>query len=306
MGEREITARSDVYALGASTYEMLTGDPPFTGSTAQAIVAKVMTEQPRPLQRQRERVPDAVEDAVLTALEKLPADRFATAAEFAEALARPPGTARSRISAVTARRAPRRSAVETGSATPSCWRSARSPSPRALLAAWTRRTAPERAGAGGALHPPRGAERPHQLARLQLARGLARRPRAGLPRPGRRPAPAADVRASGRRHRAAAAGHRGRRAPDLLPRRPMGRLHPRQPALQGRRRRRARRSCSGRRPARSTARAGRRPASSSFPATRRCIAIPESGGGPRACCGHVEPRPASCYRDAPAGRRRRP
>src|SRR6476660_4974396 len=86
MGERAITPRSDVYALGAITYEMLIGDPPFTGSTAQAIVAKVMTERPAPLQRQRERVPDAVEDAVLTALEKLPADRFATAAEFAAAL----------------------------------------------------------------------------------------------------------------------------------------------------------------------------------------------------------------------------
>jgi eukaryotic-like serine/threonine-protein kinase len=86
MGEREITARSDVYALGVVTYEMLSGDPPFTGSTAQAIIAKVMTEKPASLRRQRERVPDAVEDAVLTALEKLPADRFATAAEFAAAL----------------------------------------------------------------------------------------------------------------------------------------------------------------------------------------------------------------------------
>ena len=87
MGEREITARSDVYALGCVTYEMLTGDPPFTGSTAQAIVAKVMTDEAGArIRRQRERVPDEVEDAVLTALEKLPADRFATAAEFAAAL----------------------------------------------------------------------------------------------------------------------------------------------------------------------------------------------------------------------------
>jgi eukaryotic-like serine/threonine-protein kinase len=86
MGEREITARSDVYALGAITYEMLTGDPPFTGSTAQAIVAKVMTEKPAPPSRLRDTVPDAVEDAVLTALEKLPADRFATAQEFSAAL----------------------------------------------------------------------------------------------------------------------------------------------------------------------------------------------------------------------------
>ena len=86
MGEREITARSDVYALGCVTYEMLTGDPPFTGSTAQAIVARVLTETPRPLALQRHTIPEAVEVAVLTALEKLPADRYASAAEFASAL----------------------------------------------------------------------------------------------------------------------------------------------------------------------------------------------------------------------------
>jgi serine/threonine-protein kinase len=87
MGEREITARSDVYALGCVTYEMLTGDPPFTGSTAQAIVARVVTESPRAMAPQRHTIPPHVEAAVLTALEKLPADRFATAAEFAAALA---------------------------------------------------------------------------------------------------------------------------------------------------------------------------------------------------------------------------
>ncbi|MBL0178488.1 MAG: serine/threonine-protein kinase [Gemmatimonadetes bacterium] len=87
MGEREISARSDVYALGCVTYEMLIGDPPFTGSTAQAIVAKVLTEKPSGLSRTRSTISEAVEDAVLTALEKLPADRFATAAEFAAALA---------------------------------------------------------------------------------------------------------------------------------------------------------------------------------------------------------------------------
>ena len=90
MGQREIGPQSDVYALGAVTYEMLTGDPPFTGSTAQAIVAKVMTEKPASIRRARERVPEQVEDAVLTALEKLPADRFPSAAAFAEALTGPP------------------------------------------------------------------------------------------------------------------------------------------------------------------------------------------------------------------------
>ena len=98
MGEREITAKSDVYALGAMTYEMLVGDPPFTGSTAQAIVAKAMTEKPVPPSRLRETVPDDVEEAVLTALAKLPADRFASAAEFAAALtAAGPSTVRTRV-----------------------------------------------------------------------------------------------------------------------------------------------------------------------------------------------------------------
>jgi serine/threonine-protein kinase len=86
MGEREITARSDVYALGCVTYEMLLGEPPFTGPTAQAIVAKVMTAEPASITSLRKSVPDALDDAVMTALQKLPADRFATAAEFASAL----------------------------------------------------------------------------------------------------------------------------------------------------------------------------------------------------------------------------
>ena len=86
MGERDITARSDVYALGCVTYEMLCGEPPFSGPTAQSIVAKVLTEEPRPLIPKRHTIPPHVEAAVLHALEKLPADRFATAAEFAAAL----------------------------------------------------------------------------------------------------------------------------------------------------------------------------------------------------------------------------
>ena len=86
MGEREITGKSDVYSLGCVLYEMLTGDPPFTGSTAQAIVARVVTEVPRPLVPQRRTIPPHVEAAVLKSLEKLPADRFGTAADFAAAL----------------------------------------------------------------------------------------------------------------------------------------------------------------------------------------------------------------------------
>jgi serine/threonine-protein kinase len=89
MGEREISARTDIYALGCVLYEMLTGEPPFTGPTAQAIVARVMTESPRGVTLQRRTVPPHVESAVLTALEKLPADRFGSAAEFATALTTP-------------------------------------------------------------------------------------------------------------------------------------------------------------------------------------------------------------------------
>ena len=86
MGERTIDARSDIYALGAVTYEMVAGDPPFTGSSVQAIVAKVLTEKPSPIRTVRDTVPEAVEDAVLTALAKLPADRWPTAAAFIAAL----------------------------------------------------------------------------------------------------------------------------------------------------------------------------------------------------------------------------
>jgi serine/threonine-protein kinase len=89
MGDRTVTARSDVYALGAITYEMLLGEPPFTGHSAQAIVARVLTEEPRRLTPQRKTVPAHVEVAVLTALQKLPADRFATAGEFASAIGSP-------------------------------------------------------------------------------------------------------------------------------------------------------------------------------------------------------------------------
>jgi serine/threonine-protein kinase len=101
MGEREITARSDVYALGCVLYEMLTGEPPFTGATAQAIVARVLTEHPRPMVAQRHTIPAHVEQAVLTALEKLPADRFSTAAQFSEALAGRAPTVSGRATAAT-------------------------------------------------------------------------------------------------------------------------------------------------------------------------------------------------------------
>src|SRR5512146_3054105 len=107
MGEREITARSDVYALGCIAYEMLVGEPPFNGPTAQAIIARVMTEEPRSLTSQRRTVPPGVEAAVFTALEKLPADRYGSAAEFAAAL-RDRGTASRQTVPMAAARTGRR------------------------------------------------------------------------------------------------------------------------------------------------------------------------------------------------------
>src|SRR5205814_4828113 len=89
MGERAVDARSDVYALGAVLYEMLVGEPPFTGATSQAIVAKVLTERPTNPTAVRDTIPRHVEATALKALAKLPADRFATPAQFADALAHP-------------------------------------------------------------------------------------------------------------------------------------------------------------------------------------------------------------------------
>jgi Tol biopolymer transport system component len=86
MGERGVDARTDIYSLGAVTYEMLAGQPPFTGPNAQAIVAQVLTAEPPRPSTHRKSVPSYVDEAVETALAKLPADRFATARELAEAL----------------------------------------------------------------------------------------------------------------------------------------------------------------------------------------------------------------------------
>jgi serine/threonine protein kinase len=85
-GDRVIDGRTDIYSLGAVLYEMLTGDPPHTGSTAQAVIARVLTDKPRSVRSSRDTVSPQVEAAIERALAKLPADRFMNAREFAEAL----------------------------------------------------------------------------------------------------------------------------------------------------------------------------------------------------------------------------
>ena len=88
-GEHNLDPRSDIYALGAVLYEMLTGQPPFPGPTAHAIFAQVLADDPEPITGKRRSVPPHVDAAVRRALEKLPADRWQTAAALADALLRP-------------------------------------------------------------------------------------------------------------------------------------------------------------------------------------------------------------------------
>src|SRR5439155_15075325 len=85
-GDRPIDKRSDIYSLAAVLYEMLSADPPHTASTAQAVIAKVLTDHPQSVRLMRPHVPTHVDAALDCALEKLPADRWNTAHEFAEAL----------------------------------------------------------------------------------------------------------------------------------------------------------------------------------------------------------------------------
>src|ERR1051325_1129355 len=87
--EKEITGRSDIYSLASVLYEMLSGNPPHTGASAQQIIMKIITERAAPVTEVRKTVPPNVADALEMALEKLPADRFEGAKAFASALADP-------------------------------------------------------------------------------------------------------------------------------------------------------------------------------------------------------------------------
>jgi serine/threonine-protein kinase len=88
-GDQAVGPSTDTYALGSVLYEMLVGDPPYAGSTAQAVLGKIIAGKPVSVTEERSSVPANVDAAVRKALEKLPADRFASAQEFGKALADP-------------------------------------------------------------------------------------------------------------------------------------------------------------------------------------------------------------------------
>ena len=103
-GERHLDRRTDLYSLAVVLYEMLTGEPPYAGPTAQAVSAKRLGGQLPPVRRVRPTVPDSVEAVITKALAPVPADRFATAGEFASALTRSAGTSVAPGSPVSTRR----------------------------------------------------------------------------------------------------------------------------------------------------------------------------------------------------------
>ena len=85
-GDLHVGPATDIYALGCVLYEMLVGEPPYTGSTPQAVLGKIVTSDPEPVTKNRRSVPLNVDAVIRKALEKVPADRFASAAELARAL----------------------------------------------------------------------------------------------------------------------------------------------------------------------------------------------------------------------------
>ena len=110
-GATEIDGRSDQYSLACVLYEMLVGEPPFTGPTAQAVIARHSLDIVSPPSIVRSTIPDAVEGAVLRALAKVPADRYPTAALFAEAVNTPSAATGAHRRATLERAGKRRSAL---------------------------------------------------------------------------------------------------------------------------------------------------------------------------------------------------
>jgi len=121
-GDATWTPRSDVYALGCVLYEMLAGQPPFSASSAQAVLVKILTVDAPSITSERRTVPPNVGAALAKSLEKLPADRFKSAAEFATALTDPSFTyeARARTSVQTP--APEPVATQAPAMMPGPWK----------------------------------------------------------------------------------------------------------------------------------------------------------------------------------------
>jgi len=149
MGDAGVDARADIYSLGAVLYEMLAGEPPFTGPTAQAIVARVVTEKAPALELRRDTVPPHVSATVARALAKLPADRFSSAREFSDAVlgAFPPTPLPARSVD-----GPHRDSVQTSDALPAVRPTTSRGSPRRLMVAGTLITAVAALAAWWALH----------------------------------------------------------------------------------------------------------------------------------------------------------
>lgn len=106
-GDRDVDPRADIYSLGCVLFEMLTGEPPYGGGSAQAVLARILTTEPDRPTAVRSTIPPHVDGAIRRAMEKLPADRFESAADFAAALRDPAyryGTDDDAVVAATARR----------------------------------------------------------------------------------------------------------------------------------------------------------------------------------------------------------